>query len=63
MKVKLGKPLIGDLKNFRSLRAAGQRYRIVYQVAVQAGLVIVVVIGIRKEGDKRDVYAIAGKRL
>lgn len=60
--LKLGKPLTGKLQNFRSLRAAGQRYRIVYQVAVQAGRVVVV-IGIRKAGDKRDVYAVAAKRL
>lgn len=60
-----GKQLTGDLKNFRSIRAAGQRYRIVYQVAQDAETraVVVVVIGIRKAGDKRDAYAVAGKRL
>ncbi|CAM3991882.1 type II toxin-antitoxin system RelE family toxin [Deinococcus frigens] len=60
-----GKQLTGLLKNFRSIRAAGQRYRIVYQVAMDAETraVVVVVIGIRKEGDKRDAYAVADKRL
>jgi len=58
-----GKQLKGGLKNYRSVRAAGQRYRILYQVAVQAGQVIVVVIGIRKAGDRRDAYAVAEKRL
>ena len=57
-----GKALTGNLKGFRAIRAAGQRYRLIYQVAVQKGLVTVVV-GIRKEGDKRDVYRIASKRL
>ncbi|MEF2278774.1 type II toxin-antitoxin system RelE/ParE family toxin [Deinococcus sp. YIM 134068] len=61
--LKLGKPLTGRLKNYLSVRAAGQRYRIVYRVAEQAGQVIVVVIGIRKAGDKRDAYAVAEKRL
>ena len=27
-----GKPLIGELRGFRSVRDAGQRYRIVYRV-------------------------------
>ncbi len=27
------------------------------------GVVTVVVVGIRKEGDKKDVYRVAGKRL
>ncbi|CAM3974096.1 type II toxin-antitoxin system RelE family toxin [Deinococcus marmoris] len=60
-----GKQLTGPLKNFRSIRAAGQRYRIVYQVAMDAETraVVVVVIGIRKEGDKRDAYAVADKRV
>ena len=58
-----GKALGGDLKGFRSVRAAGQRYRILYRVGVQGGVVTVVVIGIRKEGDKRDAYRIASKRL
>jgi mRNA interferase RelE/StbE len=61
--LKQGKPLKGTLKNYRSVRAAGQRYRIVYQVAVADGQVLVVVIGIRKAGDRRDAYAVAGKRL
>lgn len=63
--LKLGKALTGDLKNYRSLRAAGQRYRIVYQVAMDAETraVVVVVIGIRKDGDRKDAYAVAGRRL
>lgn len=60
--LKQGKPLKGVLTNYRSVRAAGQRYRIVYQVAVQAGQVVIVVIGIRKAGDKKDAYEVAEKR-
>lgn len=58
-----GKPLRGDLKTYRSVRAAGQRYRVIYQVAVSAGTVTVVVVGIRREGHKSDAYKIASKRL
>ena len=60
-----GKALTDDLKNFRSIRAAGQRYRVIYQVAqdTETLAVIVVVIGIRKEGDRKDVYQVASKRL
>lgn len=58
-----GKPLRADLKDYRSIRAAGQRYRIIYQVGILEGVVTVVVIGIRKEGDKRDAYRVASKRL
>lgn len=58
-----GKPLQGDLKTYRSIRAAGQRYRVIYQVAVSAGAVTVVVVGIRCEGNNKDVYKVASKRL
>lgn len=58
-----GKALTGDLKGYRSVRAAGQRYRVVYRVGVQAGMVTVVVVGIRKEGDKRDAYRVASRRV
>lgn len=60
---KQGKPLSGDLTDYRVVRAAGQRYRVVYQVATLEGVVTVVVVGIRKEGDKRDVYRVASKWL
>ncbi len=60
---KQGKQLGKDLADYRAVRAAGQRYRVIYQVATLEGVVTVVVVGIRKEGDKRDVYRVAGKRL
>lgn len=60
---KRGKPLQNDLKGYYRIKVAGGRYRAVYSVAVTQGVVSVVVIGIRKEGDKHDVYRVASKRL
>ena len=57
-----GAPLLGELQGYRDIRAAGQRYRIIYTVEEERVIVLVVYVGIRKEGDKGDVYAIA-KRL
>jgi len=53
-----GKPLVEDLAGFRSL--AGARHRVIY--TVREGDVIVVAVGIRREGDRQDAYARA-KRL
>ena len=59
---KRGKPLTDDLAGYYRLKARG-RYRIIYEVAMLEELVIIVVVGIRKEGDKRDAYKVAKKRL
>lgn len=59
----LGKPLRGPLKELRSVRAAGQRYRIVYKVIDAEIVVIVVAVGIRKEGDKSDIYELMKKYI
>ena len=53
---KQGKPMRDELIGFRSIRAVGQRYRIIYKVDGETVTVLVVVLGIRKEGDKKDVY-------
>lgn len=58
---KLGKPLLGELSGYRSLRAAGQRFRVIYRIEKKQVIIIVVALGIRKEGDKRDIYALAQK--
>jgi mRNA interferase RelE/StbE len=60
---KQGKPLTGDLARYRSLRAVGQRYRIIYQVEKNKVLVLVVALGIRKEGGRADIYSLAKKLL
>ncbi len=61
--VKQGKPFMADLAGYRSLRAVGQRYRIIYRVEENKVLVLVVALGIRKGGSKRDVYVLARKLL
>ena len=58
---KQGKPLHEELTGYRSVRAAGQRYRIIYRLEEDRVLVLVVTAGIRKEGDKNDAYAQAIK--
>ena len=58
---KVGKPLLKDLSGYRSIRAVGQRYRIVYSVARSENTVSVVALGLRKEGDKSDIYSLARK--
>jgi len=56
--VKKGKALVAELTGFRSLRVA--RYRVLYKVEKER--VIIVAVGIRREGDTKDIYARA-KRL
>jgi len=56
-----GKPLTGDLAGHYSVRAGGQRYRIVYRVEQHIVTVTVVAAGMRKDGDRKDVYALAQK--
>ena len=56
-----GKSLRGELSEYRSVRAVGQRYRIIYRIENEEVLVIVVAIGRRQEGDRTDVYQIAQK--
>lgn len=58
-----GKPLIGELAGFRSLRAVGQRDRIVYRVGRREVTVLIVAVGRRRSGDKSDVYELAKKLL
>lgn len=59
---KQGKPLQGELAGFRSVHAAG-RCRIIYHVDREQVVVIIVGAGIRKKGDKRDIYALTRKLL
>ena len=59
---KQGKPLVGELVGYRSLRAVGQRYRIIYRVD-RHGLVLIVTLGILRAGERADVYALAQRLL
>jgi len=56
---KKGKALVSELTGFRSLCVA--RYRVLYKV--KAKRVIIVAVGIRREGDTKDIYARAKKLL
>ena len=58
-----GKPLVGELHGLYSVRAAGQWYRIIYRALADSVMVLVVAVGIRKEKDKRDIYALARRLL
>lgn len=60
---KQGKPLTGELTGSRSLRAVGQRYRIIYRIEEGKVLVLVLALGIRKEGSGKDIYVLARKLL
>ena len=60
---KQGKPLTGELTGYRSLRAVGQRYRIIYRIEEGKVLVLVMALGIRKEGSGKDIYVLAQKLL
>lgn len=60
---QLGKPLTGELAGYRSLRAVGQRYRILYQLERRQVTVLVVAVGRRKEGDRGDIYELARRLL
>jgi mRNA interferase RelE/StbE len=54
-----GKSLRGKLAGYRSKRA-GQRNRVIFKVgAAQPFPVTIVAVGIRREGSKQDVYAVA----
>jgi mRNA interferase RelE/StbE len=56
---KQGNALRGELAGFMSVRAAGQRYRVVYRVDEGEQRVMVYLVGIRREGRRQDVYALA----
>lgn len=59
---KQGKMLVKELSGFRSIHAAG-RYRIIYKVDKQTVIVHILAAGIRKQGDKKDIYRITKKIL
>ena len=58
-----GKPLDDDLAGYRSIRAVGQRYRIIYRVERSVVTVVIVAAGIRKEGSREDIYRVASKLI
>ena len=60
---KQGKSLTGELTGYRSLRAVGQRYRVIYRIEEGKVLVLVMALGVRKEGSGKDIYVLAQKLL
>ncbi|MGK7880547.1 MAG: type II toxin-antitoxin system RelE/ParE family toxin [Crocosphaera sp.] len=60
---KQGKALSGKLKGYRSVRALGQRYRIIYRVDKNKIVVLIIGVGIRKEGNKKDIYSLLEKLI
>jgi mRNA interferase RelE/StbE len=60
---KQGKALVDSLAGLRSIRAVGQRYRIIYKIEQAQVLVIIVGVGRRKDGDKKDIYTVLQKLM
>jgi len=56
-----GKALLGELAGFRSIRAVGQRNRIIYQIRGNEIVVVIVAVGIRRDGARDDIYNLAKK--
>ena len=59
---KQGKMLVKELSGYRSIHTAG-RYRIIYKIEEHIVIVYVLAVGIRKQGDKKDIYQITKKLL
>ena len=60
---KQGKSLLGELAGFRSVRAAGERYRIIYRIEAGRRLVVIMAVGIRREKSKSDIYELTKKLI
>lgn len=58
-----GKPLADTFKGYRSVCAVGQRYCIVYRVDRDQVVVFVVGVGLRRQGDRGDIYAMLERLL
>jgi mRNA interferase RelE/StbE len=54
-----GKALRGELSGLMRIRAAGQRYRVVFRVNEKEERIVVLLVGIRREASRQDVYALA----
>jgi mRNA interferase RelE/StbE len=60
---KQGNAMLGELAGFRSIRAVGQRYRIIYTLKGEEIVVMVVAVGIRRDGARDDIYNLTKKLL
>ncbi len=59
----LGTPLRDELRGLRSIRAVGQRYRIIFRIDEERRSVIAIAVGIRREGHRNDIYALAQRLI
>lgn len=59
---KRGKWLTGPLQGYRSIRVAG-RFRVIYRIEEQVVTVVIVAVGMRKGGDRKDIYAWAQRLI
>jgi mRNA interferase RelE/StbE len=60
---KQGKPLHESLLGYRSLRAAGQRYRVIYSPDPRTLRVYLVAAGLRRQGARDDIYELAQRMI
>ncbi len=60
---KQGEPLSENLEGYRSVRAANERFRIIYRIRADELIVSVEFVGIRREGSKSDVYVLFSKLI
>jgi mRNA interferase RelE/StbE len=61
---KQGRALLGELAGYRSVRAVGQCYRIIYQVNQDRRVeVVVIALGLKREGSRRDIYSLAQRLI
>ena len=60
---KQGKPLGDMLRGYCSVRAVGQRYRIVYKVDLDQVMVLVVGVRLRRQGDRSDIYSLMARLI
>ena len=59
----MGKPLVGELKGCYSVRAAAQRYGMIYRLADDRLIVLVIAVGIRRADDRGDIYEVARRLI
>jgi mRNA interferase RelE/StbE len=60
---KKGIRLAAELDGYHCVRAARQRYGIIYRIGNEKVIVLVVAADIRREGDRKDIYALAKKLI
>ncbi len=60
---KQGEPLANNLEGYRSVRAANERFCIIYRIKSEERVVSVEFVGLRREGSTSDVYVLFSKLI